>query len=502
MQAASITLHPEFKIAAIDPRLYGGFLEHLGRAVYGGMYEPSHPLADEDGFRTDVIALIRALDVPVIRYPGGNFVSGYRWEDGVGPRDQRPRRLELAWKSLETNQIGLNEFMAWCRKVNSTAMMAVNLGTRGPDAARALVEYANHPGGTYWSDLRRAHGVHAPHDIRLWCLGNEMDGPWQIGAKTASEYGRLARETAKVMRWVDPRVELVACGSSSRAMPTFGAWEETVLEHTYDVVDYLSLHTYYSNVSGDTPGFLARSLDMDLFIKSVSATCDHVRAKLRSPKPMYLAFDEWNVWHHISSWEDALPSPWPEAPALLEERYTVEDALLVGCMLITLMRHSDRVKIACLAQLVNVIAPIMTVNGGGAWRQTIYWPLLHASCYGRGLALDLQPRAPHALDPQLGPVPALETVGVLDPEGRALTVFAVNRSPEPLALHGQGMDLTRFQVIEHVTLGHADLKATNTLEQPDAVVPHVNGDARVRDGALSATLLPYSWNVIRCGLPR
>jgi alpha-N-arabinofuranosidase len=326
-----------------------------------------------------------------------------------------------------------------------------------------------------------------------------MDGPWQIGAKTAGEYGRIARETAKVMRWVDPRIELVACGSSNRGMPTFGAWEETVLEHTYDVVDYLSLHTYYGNRANHTASFLARSIDMDLFINSVIATCDHVRAKQRSPKTLYLAFDEWNVWHQLSPWDETLTSPWPEAPALLEERYTLEDALLVGCMLITLMRHADRVKIACLAQLVNVIAPIMTESGGGAWRQTIYWPLLHASRYGRGLALDLRPRAPVTHDAELGPVSALEAVGVLDPDGRTLTVFAVNRSPEPLAVHGQGMDLTRFQVVEHVTLGHPDLKAANTLEQPDAVMPRADGDAVVRDGTLSATLRRYSWNVIRCG---
>ncbi|MBL8094840.1 MAG: alpha-N-arabinofuranosidase [Anaerolineales bacterium] len=496
-QTAHITLHPEFQIGAIDPRIYGSFIEHLGRAVYGGLFEPGHPTADADGFRGDVLELVRALDVPVVRYPGGNFVSGYNWEDGVGPVSARPRRLDLAWKTTEPNTFGLNEFMAWCRRAGTAPMMAVNLGTRGPDAARNLVEYANHPGGTYYSDLRKAHGVAEPHQIKLWCLGNEMDGPWQICHKTADEYGRAARETAKVMRWVDPGLELVACGSSGRGMPTFGAWEETVLGHTYDMVDYISLHTYYGNSANNTPGFLARSLDMDRFITSVIATCDHVKAKTRSRKTIQLSFDEWNVWHSIASWEEALPAPWVEAPPLLEERYTFEDALLVGSMLITLLRHADRVKIACLAQLVNVIAPVMTVTGGGAWRQTIYYPFLHASRYGRGVALDLQTRSPETNDPELGPVPALDAVATQDPELGTLTVFAVNRGAKALALDSSGLDLSRYRVVEHLTLTHLDLKAVNTLAQPDTVVPRPNGDAALRDGALNAHLAGYSWNVIR-----
>jgi alpha-N-arabinofuranosidase len=299
-EIAKITLHEAYQIGEVNPRIYGSFVEHLGRAVYGGIYEPGHPASDEEGFRQDVLELVRELEVPIIRYPGGNFVSGYRWEDGIGLREDRPRRLDLAWRAIETNQFGTDEFVAWCRKANTEPVVAVNLGTRGIDAARNLVEYCNHPGGTYWSDLRRSHGAIEPHDIRVWCLGNEMDGPWQMGYKTAEEYGRLARETAKVMKRVDPSIELVVCGSSNSQMPTFPEWEATVLEHTYQHVDYISLHTYYGNQNNDTARFLAQSMDMDSYITSVVRACDYAGAKIRSKHTIDLSFDEWGVFYH--SW--------------------------------------------------------------------------------------------------------------------------------------------------------------------------------------------------------
>ncbi|MFR5337179.1 MAG: alpha-N-arabinofuranosidase, partial [Blautia producta] len=231
---AKMVLDKEFQIAPIDKRIYGSFIEHLGRAVYEGIYQPGHPAADENGFRQDVVQLVKELDVPIIRYPGGNFVSNFYWEDSVGPVSERPHRLELAWRSLEKNEIGLNEFSKWAKQVNSEVMMAVNLGTRGIQDACNLLEYCNHPSGTKYSDLRIRHGVKDPHNIKVWCLGNEMDGPWQIGHKTMEEYGRLAEETAKAMRLIDPGIELVSCGSSNRDMPTFPDWEAVTLSHTYD----------------------------------------------------------------------------------------------------------------------------------------------------------------------------------------------------------------------------------------------------------------------------
>ena len=501
MNNARAVLARELAIDAIDDRLYGSFIEHLGRAIYGGLYEPGHPTADGQGFRGDVLDHVRALNTPIVRYPGGNFVSGYRWEDGVGPLEARPRRLDLAWKSLEPNAFGTDEFVRWCRRAGTEPMMAINLGTRGVDAARSLVEYCNHPSGTQYSDWRVENGCVEPHDIKVWCLGNEMDGDWQIGHKTALEYGRLAEEAAKVMRWVDPTIELVACGSSSRTMSTFPQWEATVLEHTYAHVDYISLHTYYGNRDGNTAHFLAQSIGMDAFIEEVVATCDFIRAKKRQKKRMMLSFDEWNVWFH-SNQADRQQPPWQEAPPLLEDLYTVEDALVVGCMLISLIKHCDRVRIGCLAQLVNVIAPIFTATGGGIVKQTTYFPFMHASRYGRGTALDMKVDSSSYEDPVFDAVPYIEAVGVLSEDRGELTVFAVNRNLEEVV--GLDVDLRDFstaRVVQHIALTHSDLKAVNTLEQPDRVAPSALDDSvEEHEGKTRIALPSASWNVVRFSL--
>ncbi len=495
---ARMIVDKDFTISDIDSRIYGSFIEHLGRAVYGGIYEPEHPLADEQGFRKDVMELVKQLKVPIVRYPGGNMVSGYNWEDGVGPKEDRPRRLELAWRTIETNEVGTNEFVDWAKKVNSEVMMAINLGTRGMDAARNLLEYCNHPGGTYYSDLRKKHGYKAPHNIKTWCLGNEMDGPWQIGQKTAEEYGRIAAETAKVMKLVDPTIQLVSCGSSNTAMPTFPQWEATSLDHTYEFADFVSLHQYYGNRNNDTASYLAYSMDMDHFIKTIISTCDYIKAKKRSKKTMYLSFDEWNVWFH-SNEADKQIEPWSIAPPQLEDIYNFEDALLVGSMLITLLRHSDRVKMACMAQLVNVIAPIMTHNGGGSWKQTIFYPYLHASVYGRGIALQPVVSSPKYDSKEFTDVPYLDTIAVFNPDNEELTVFTVNRSLEDsLQLECDVRSFENYQVLEHIVLEHDDLKAVNTAEQ-EAVTPHNRGNAVIQDGRVQAELSKHSWNVIRLG---
>jgi alpha-N-arabinofuranosidase len=494
---AQITLHPEYVIGAIDPRIYGSFVEHMGRAIYGGLYEPDHPAADADGFRQDVIDLVRELDIPIVRYPGGNFVSGYHWEDGIGPRAQRPQRLNLAWKSVETNEVGTDEFMSWCRKVPCEPMLAVNLGTRGLDAARNLLEYCNHPAGSYWSDLRKANGAAEPYYVKAWCLGNEMDGPWQIGHKTAEEYGRLAAETAKVMKWTDPAIELVACGSSSSRMPTFPQWEETVLEHVYDHVEYISLHAYYGNETNDTPGFLARSLDMDHYIATVTHVCDSMQAKKRSKKKLYLSFDEWGLSYH-SREADRTLAPWQTAPSLAEEMYSLEDALVVGCLLITLLRHADRVRMACSAQLVNVVASIMTMNGGPAWRQTIFYPIAQASKYGRGVALHVPAGGPTYHHGEFDAVPYLEIVATMNAAAESVTLFAVNRNlTEPLRIEGDARGFADYRVVEQTFMADNDLKATNTWKASSRVTPIRGGDAQLKDGKLTAILAPASWNVIR-----
>ena len=491
---AKMTLAGEFKIGDIDKRIYGSFIEHLGRAVYGGIYEPGHPSADENGFRTDVIDLVKKLNVPLVRYPGGNFVSGYNWEDGVGPVELRPKRLDLAWGTTEPNTFGTNEFMQWCKKAGTECMMAVNLGTRGAEEARNLVEYCNHRGGSAWSDLRISHCVKDPYDIKLWCLGNEMDGHWQMGAKTATEYGRLALEASKMMKWTDDRIETVLCGSSSRKSPTFGEWEAESLDIAYDSVDYVSLHQYYDNKTDDVQSFLAKTLELDEFIYSVICICDYVKAKKRSKKTINLSFDEWNVWYHSNN---APYERWSLAPPVLEDIYNFEDALLIGSMMITLLRHCDRIKIACLAQLVNVIAPIFTQTGGGVFEQTIFYPFMHLSNYGRGVALLPLIDCPKYDCKEFTDVPFLEAIATHDEENGEMAIFCVNKSLDEAAILDVNlMDFDGYQPVEFISMDGYDKKAENFFNAVK-VVPH-NNPLPVKDGAiLTAELKPFSWNVIR-----
>ena len=496
MKNAKLILDKDYVISDIDKRLYGSFIEHLGRAVYTGIYEPGHATADGDGFRTDVLDLVRKLNVPVVRYPGGNFVSGFRWEDSVGPKHLRPRRLDLAWKTTEPNAFGLHEFVNWAKKANTEVMYAINLGTRGVLEAQDVVEYCNHKGGTYWSDKRITNGAADPFNIKLWCLGNEMDGPWQTGAKTAYEYGRLANEAAKVMKWVDNSIETVACGSSGLNMPTFGAWEYEVLDQCYDNVDYVSLHRYYGNAHNDTPDFLASTLDLDEFIKTVACICDTVKGKKHAKKKVHLSLDEWNVWYHSNNQDQKLykNEPWGTALHLLEDVYNFEDALLVGLMLITMLHNADRVKIGCLAQLVNVIAPIMTREKGGAWAQTIFYPMMDASMYGRGKSLQPIITTDKHDTKHFNDVPTVDAAATMDDAGN-VTIFAVNRDlAEPVKLQ---LDMRSFgdMVPEfHSVLHHDDMKAENTEENPDEVKP-VQVPVVIEDDCI--VLPAASWNVIR-----
>ncbi|MGQ4516566.1 arabinosylfuranosidase ArfA [Streptomyces sp. DW26H14] len=496
MFTCTATIDPAFTIAPVPPRLFGSFVEHMGRCVYGGLYEPGHPEAGADGLRLDVAALTRELGVSTVRYPGGNFVSGYRWEDGVGPREDRPATLDLAWRSVEPNTFGLNEFMAWAHETGVEPIMAVNLGTRGVQEACDLLEYTNFPGGTRYSDLRIAHGVREPHRIRTWCLGNEMDGPWQIGRKTGTAYGRLAAETAKAMRRVDPAIELVACGSSNERMPTFGTWEAEVLDEAYDVVDYISLHAYFGRRGDDRVGFLASAQVMDSFIDGVVATCDHVAAKRRSRRRLRLAFDEWNLWHEGRSAVEDHPE-WARAPRLVEEEYTVEDAVALGNLLMSLLRHSDRVAIACLAQLVNVIAPIRAEPGTRAWRQTIFHPFALTARHARGEVLRVEPVSPMLHSPTLGDVAAVDVTATRVPGTGETTVFAVNRDERRTAALAVRMAGEEHEVVEHVVLGGRDLLATNSGSAPHRVEPRGSARHRVEPAGLSAELPPVSWSMIR-----
>lgn len=500
MLQANLHIDPHFTVADVDNRLFSSFIEHLGRAVYDGIYCPEHPSANAAGFRQDLLELIRPLNIPLIRYPGGNFVSGYRWEDGVGPKEQRPVRLDRAWCTLETNQVGVQEFAGWCREIGADIMMAVNLGTRGVDDACNLLEYCNHPSGTLYSNLRISHGAVQPYNIKTWCLGNEMDGPWQVGHKTAEEYGRLAVETARAMRKIDDSIQLVASGSSYPEMPTFPQWEATVLDHVYEDVDYLSIHQYLGDTTQDLKDFLAKSLTTESFIQNVLATCDYVRARKRSHKQMMLSFDEWNLWYHSVGSDEAYrkATPWQYAPSLVEDIYTMADAAVFGTMLITILRHADRIKIACLAQLVNVIAPIMTQpKGGQAWIQSIYWPFLHASLYGRGTVLHTAADCPRYDSKTFTDVPYLESVSIYNQEKGEVTIFAVNRSTDSELVLGTTLEgFSQVNLIEHITLNHPDLQIVNG-PGADNIRPRKVSGAVVEGKTVTAALPPVSWNVLR-----
>ena len=489
------------RIAPLDRNIFGSFLEHLGRAIYEGIYDPGSKLSDAIGFRKDVMDEVRQMQVPLIRYPGGNFVSSYNWLDGVGPKQDRPRVLDKAWNATNTNQIGTNEFMTWCKAVGTEPLMGLNLGTGTAEEAAALVEYCNLDKGTKWSDLRRKHGVVEPYKIKRWCLGNEMDGPWQVGHMTATEYGLKAEDAARQMHYIDPSLQLIACGSSGPGMPSYLEWDREVLEQCYDYVDALSLHRYVGNTpeetGGDSAKFLAMNLSMEKQIKETLAVCDLVQGHKRSSKKLWLSFDEWNVWYRARS-GDALRGHGEEAPHLLEEIYNLEDGLLVGGFLNTLMRNADRVKIACLAQLINVIAPIMT-NPNGMLKQSIYYPYLWALQMARGSVLELLVESPTYEVAGMGEVPYLDAVATADSDGK-VTLFILNRDlAKAHAVDVNWQDRIPGRVLTSTTLTGSDLKAFNTFDAPQRVAP-VPFDKPVTSGGRTKFEVPArSYTVIQWG---
>jgi len=489
-----VSIHRDFKISSIDERLYSAFIEHMGRAIYGGIYAPSHPQADEHGFRKDVLKFVRDLRIPAVRYPGGNFVSAYRWEDGVGPRENRPTRLDLAWRCTETNQVGINEFADWAKLANIEMMLAVNLGTRGLDDARNFLEYVNFPSGTALSELRRSHGKNAPHNVKLWCLGNEMDGPWQTGHKVAVEYGRLANETAKAFKNFDPSIETIVCGSSNDTMPTYPEWEREVLEESYENVDYISLHKYFENYEGDTLNFFGKIEETGRYIQAIAGTIDHIKAKKRAKNDVFICFDEWNVWYHQREEDNRRLKEWD---------YNFEDALFVAGLLNEFIRRSDRVKIACIAQLVNVIAPIRAEKNGPAWRQTIYHPYRLASLYGRGEALQVAVDAPTYNCAAADEVSYLDVASVYNCEENTLNFFIINRHlSEAAELKISLTGFTEPSLSEHLVMEGHDLQATNSAENPDNITPQREKNIAIEDGKVYGTLAPRSYHVLRLNVKR
>lgn len=489
---ARLDLDPQHHVGEVDRRIFGGFAEHLGRCIYEGIYDPGNPLSDANGFRRDVIEAVRGLAMPVMRYPGGNFVSNYNWTDGIGPREGRPARPDYAWHTVDPNTFGVDEFVAWAREVGTDPMMAVNLGTLGAPEAAALVEYCNLPAGTYWADRRVANGSAEPHGIRMWCLGNEMDGPWQAGHVPAAEYARRADQAGKLMRGLDGSIELVAAGSSGRFMSTYMSWDREVLEYCWDDLSFMSAHRYSENHRGDTGWFLAEGLEIDRIIADYAGLFDYVRALKRSKKRVYLSFDEWNVWYK----GDAMDGKWARAPHLLEEVYNLEDALVCAQYLNAFIRRADVVKVACLAQVVNVIAPILT-SPQGVLLQASYFPIQAISNMAGGLSLRPVLSCPTYTAGERGEVPTLDVSATLDSEGN-LALFVVNRSqsePATVAVSLAGRAIT---AATGTSLHGSDPKAANTWEAPNKVQP-TPADVTVNAaGGAALAVPPLGFAAIRC----
>ena len=502
----SITAVKDFKISKIDKRIYGSFLEHLGRAIYEGIYEPDHPDSDENGFRQDVMKLITDLNMPTVRYPGGNYISSFNWEDSIGPIKDRPTRLDLAWKTRETNEFGLNEFVTWCKKTNIEPMYAINLGTRGIDAARNILEYCNHPRGSYWSDLRIKHGYKDPHNIKMWCLGNEMDGEWQVGHKTAYEYGRLVHEVAKSMRKFDSSLELIIAGSSSEAMKTYPDWEREILENSYESIDYIALHKYWTNYDKNTTSYLSSSIPLQEYISTVEGTINYVKAKKRSKKKINISFDEWNPWYHTRDMQtqnflDKNLSEWPKAPPLYEDMYNILDTLLVGTVLNTFINNSHIVKIGCMAQLVNVIPAISTVKGGISWVQGIYYPLYFASLYGRGESLQLKIDCPKYSTDIADDVKYIDASGVINNENKELSFFIINRSEKDnIKINFNLKDIHIDNIIDQQIINNEDMYAANTKDKPKTIQPQKSSIAQFVNNQLSANLPCLTYLFVRLKL--
>jgi alpha-N-arabinofuranosidase len=495
MKPTTLRLHTAHRVGAVDPRIFGGFLEHMGRAVYEGVYDPGSQHADADGCRSDVLAALGRMGMTAMRYPGGNFASGYHWTDGVGPRAGRPTVRELAWQSIETNQFGTDEFVRLCRAMGWTPMLTVNLGTGTPEEARNWVEYCNCPAGTRWADLRATNGVREPHGVKLWCLGNEMDGPWQLGHVPAEQYAIRAQQAAKMMRDTDPGIELVACGSCGVDMKTYMEWDRQVLEYLGDFADYLSLHRYVGNRKDDTADFLAVTAAVDRQIEEMDAACRFVQARRRSKRRAYLCFDEWNVWYKNME----MNGRGQRAPHLIEEVYNLEDALVVAGFLNSFIRHADAVKIANIAQIANVIAPVLT-RGDELLVQTILYPFEMISRRRDGTALRIALDGPSYESPSHGVVPVVDASAILG-EG-TLSVFLTNRSLDEKAevrveLAGAGGGLAALRDAE--LLSGPGAKAANSFEQQDVVRSQPFAGAAVRNGVATVELPPLSFAAVTFG---
>lgn len=485
MTTFTTSIHPAFITGKTDSRLFGSFVEHMGSVVYNGIFQPGHPAADERGFRQDVLALLKPLHFGALRYPGGNYTSSYRWEDSVGPA--RPATLNLPWREMETNQFGLHDFFDWQKAFQAEPIMTLNLGTRGALEAADLLEYCNFPKGTKFSDMRRRNGAEAPFGVKLWCLGNELDGDWQMGHKRAKEYGRLAQITGQLMHRLDPTLQLACVGSSATNLDNYPEWNRKVLMQCFDQVDFITLHKYISKAGLTTADYLCMPADMDHMIETVVRVCDYVAACKRSDKKVCISFDEWNVGPVAA---DGTLGQWPVGPMRDCVSFTFEDALVFAGMFFTLVRHADRVKIACQALIVNDLGLVLA-DDRGAYPNGIYPVFKLMSDCARGTVYTCANSGQTLSTERMGDQPVLDTLAVRNDNG-VMRVFAINRSDGPVCwqVNAAGVAAPEAEVSAR-QLCEA-LETRNSLGHPDAISLKAASAPQWNGSTLTGTVAPYS----------
>ena len=529
-KTAKIVIHPLYQIGEISPRLYSAFLEPIGTMVNGTMYNPKHKLADEQGFRTDIINALKDTNVPAVRLPGGNFVSGWEWKDSIGPKEQRKGHLDLAWHQYIPNDVGHDEYLQWAEKVNTEALYTINLGTGNINDAIHLVEYTNHEGGTYWSDLRKQYGHEKPYGVKTWYLGNETDGPWQIGSweKDPRGYGVFANEVSKAIKWVDGNIETVACVSCSPFMAHYPEWDHSVIEQCYESVDYISMHHYHIAPVGDYKALLGGSVYFEDYINTEVALCDYMQTKLRADKKMMLSFDEYAAFmkpgrefrygggiHNLYADHynfDPTRKFIRHDPDNMDAKFSFPphgdmiDVLANSSILLALLRHADRVKIGCMTSgLMTLVAS----NHDQIWKSAAFYPFTQLMQYGRGVSL--QPSVScdtfdipgYAVDDNSQyktkeGVPYIDCAAAYDEANNAVNLFVINRNEEED--NDVQIDVSAFKdykFIEHIELFSDDMEARNTYENPDAIKPMIHQNTTFESGILTSNAKRLSWNLFR-----
>ena len=484
---ARVKIDTERVISEIDPKIFGNFLEHLGRCIDGGVFEEGSALSDSHGYRKDVFDAAKKLNIGILRWPGGNFSSNYHWKDGIGPRDGRPPRLEMAWGTVESNRFGTHEFLEYASMLGAEPYICTNLGTGTWEEAQQWVEYCNSAEDTAMTRLRKQNGRQQPFKVTYWGLGNEIDGQWQMGHKSADDYGKFALEAAKLMKLTDPNIKLIAAGSSDYgAGSDWTGWNRTILSYLRRHADYLSLHMYVGNPQNNFGEFLASSVDLNDRIKTAEGI---IRAALSGEpgnRKIYIAWDEYNVWYRARGNEQ-------RGRRILEERYNLEDALVVATFLNTFVNNAHVVKIANMAQMVNVIAPIFT-NEKGLFLQTIYYPLQLFATHTKGKALDLFVESPKYTSRRLGDVPYLDISGAYD--NGTLIVNVVNRHPtQAIEAEFEAEDKQFSGAVEAAEVNGPDIRAENDFGT--SKVSAVQHSSSAQGKKFSYRFPPHSYTMLK-----